>query len=87
MRHIFKSILAYIVVVIAYVGAMLIIAFGFLSKLVYYTGLGIFFLYTFFVTLPFLILYRFKEFKKDPKGFIKEQVIDTTAHFAEGGMI
>lgn len=27
------------------------------------------------------------EFKKDPKGFIKEKVIDATARFAEGGII
>ena len=87
MRHIFKSILAYIAVVIACVGAMLIVAFGFLSKLVFYIGIGIFFLYMLFVALPFLILYKFREFKKDPKGFIKKQVIDATTHFAEGGTI
>lgn len=88
MKDIYESVLVCIVVGATCVGAMLIVAFNFLSKLVYYIGLGIFFLYTFFVTLPFLILYyRFNEFKKDPKGFIKKKVIDTTAHFAEGGVI
>ena len=82
MKDIYESVLVCIVV-----AAMLIVAFIFLSKLVYYIGLGIFFLYTFFVTLPFLILYRFKEFKKDPKGFIKKKVIDATTRFAEEGII
>ena len=87
MRHMFKNILTFIAVVIAYVGAMLIVAFGFLSKLVFYIGIGIFFLYMLFVALPFLILYKFREFKKDPKGFIKDKVIDTATHYAEGGTI
>jgi len=87
MKDIYESVLVCIVVAATCIGAMLIVAFIFLSKIVYYIGLGIFFLYTFFVTLPFLILYRFKEFKKDPKGFIKKKVIDATARFAEGGII
>ena len=87
MKDIYESVLVCIVVAVTCVGAMLIVAFYFLSKLVYYIGLGIFFLYTFFITLPFLILYKFREFKKDPKGFIKKKVIDTTASFAEGGVI
>ena len=87
MKDIYESVLVCIVVAVTCVGAMLIVAFIFLSKLVYYIGLVIFFLYTFFVTLPFLILYKFREFKKDPKGFIKKEVIDTTAHFVEGGII
>ena len=87
MKDIYESVLARIVVAATCVGAMLIVAFIFLSKSVYYIGLGVFFLYTFFITLPFLILYRFREFKKDPKGFIKKKVIDATAHFAEGGII
>ena len=87
MKDIYESVLLCVVVATTCVGAIIIVAFIFLSKLVDYIGLGIFFLYTFFVTLPFLILYRFKEFKKDPKGFIKKKVIDTTAHFAKGGII
>ncbi|WP_103621312.1 hypothetical protein [Campylobacter concisus] len=87
MKDIYESVLVCIVVAVTCVGAILIVAFYFLSKLVYYIGLGIFFLYTFFATLPFLILYRFRKFKKDPKGFIKKKVIDTTTHFAEGGII
>ena len=87
MKDIYESVLVCIVVAVTCVGAMLIVAFIFLSKLVDYIGLGFFFLYTFFVTLPFLILYRFKEFKKDTKGFIKKKVIDITARFAEGGII
>lgn len=87
MKDIYESVLLCVVVAATCVGAIIIVAFNFLSKLVYYIGLGIFFLYTFFVTLPFLILYRFREFKKDPKGFIREKVIDVTARFAEGGII
>ena len=87
MREIFKSILTCIVVVIACVGVMLIVVFGFLSSLIYYIGLGIFFLYMLFVALPFLILYKYKEFKKDPKGFIKNQVIDTTTIWKEKGTL
>lgn len=87
MKDIYESILVCIVVAVTCVGAMLIVAFNFLSKLVYYIGLGVFFLYMLFVALPFLILYKFREFKKDPKGFIKEKVIDATARFAEGGII
>lgn len=87
MKDIYESVLVCIVVAVTCVGAMLIVAFGFLSKLVFYIGIGIFFLYMLFVALPFLILYKFREFKKDPKGFIKKQVIDATTHFAEGGTI
>ena len=87
MKDIYESVLVCIVVAATCVGAMLIVAFIFLSKLVDYIGLGIFFLYTFFVTLPFLILYKFREFKQNPKGFIKKKVIDATAHFAEEGII
>lgn len=87
MKDIYESVLLCIVVAVTCVGAMLIVAFNFLSKLVYYIGLGIFFLYTFFVTLPFLILYKFREFKKAPKSFIKKKAIDATARFAEGGII
>jgi hypothetical protein len=87
MKDIYESVLVCIVVAVTCVGAMLIVAFNFLSKLVYYIGLGIFFLYTFFVTLPFLILYKFREFKKAPKSSIKKKVIDATARFAEGGII
>ena len=87
MKDIYESVLVCIVVATTCIGAMLIVAFIFLSKLVDYIGLGIFFLYTFFVTLPFLILYKFREFKKDPKGFIKDKVIDTATHYAEGGTI
>jgi hypothetical protein len=87
MKDIYESVLVCIVVAATCIGAMLIVAFNFLSKLVYCIGLGIFFLYTFFVTLPFLILYRFRGFKKDPKSFIKKKVIYATARFAEGGII
>ena len=87
MKDIYESVLVCIVTAATCVGAILIVAFNFLSKLVYYIGLGIFFLYTFFVTLPFLILYKFREFKKAPKSFIKKKVIDATARFAEGGII
>lgn len=83
MKDIYESVLVCIVVATTCVGAMLIVAFYFLSKLFYYIGLGIFFLYTFFVTLPFLILYRFKEFKKDPKQFVKDKVIETTLEVME----
>nr|DAI45228.1 MAG TPA: hypothetical protein [Caudoviricetes sp.] len=61
---------AIFVLPLAFIGALILALFRYTQQLVRYIGAGVFFIYTFGVMSPFIILARFKEFREDPKKFL-----------------
>ena len=59
-----------LVLPLAFIGALILALFRYTQQLVGYIGAGVFFIYTFGVMYPFVILARFKEFREDPKKFL-----------------
>ena len=72
-----------IIVILAFIGTLIFMGFNYLGTALKYIGGGLFFLYMLIIALPILILFRFKQFLKNPKQFVKEMVIEVTKEMME----
>lgn len=83
MRKLSYDFTEIIIVILAFIGTLIFMSFNYLGTALKYIGGGLFFLYMLIIALPILILFRFKQFLKNPKQFVKEMVIETTQEMME----